>query len=112
MEKYELGNAALEQVTGGGYYTKEFYTTEGEVKFVVNVGDVVQVQNWFLIGTVTCRVTAVKAVKVDCNTGVPGQPGSASSGGWVDMYYCEKTESCWYFPNSWYTRDGLELRPI
>lgn len=110
MEKYELGNAALEQVAGGGYYASEHYTSESDVKYVVNVGDVVQVRNWFMIGTVTCRVTAVKAAKNGYNTGAPGMPGSANSGGWVDMYYCEETESCWYFPSGWYTRDMLEER--
>lgn len=112
MKPYELGNAALEQVSGGGYYPKEFYANENDVEFVVNVGDIVQVQNWFLIGTVTCRVTAVKTMECGSNTGAPGMPGSARSGGWVDMYYCEETESCWYFPSGWYTRDALELRPF
>ena len=114
MEKYELGNSALEKVCGGSFYTNEYYASKSAVQFIFKVGDVVEVQNWFGIGTVSCRIVAVEAEEVSCgSTGVPGMAGSASMHhGWIDKYYCQEQESHWYFPNGWYTRDMLQMRTL
>lgn len=106
----ELTSEELKEVTGGECYEMDYYDNENAVKFLFKVGDTVEVSNWFYVGTVKCKITAVKVEweEGDCSGG-PGMPGSAwHYAGYVDKYYCEEVENHWYFSNGWKTRDEIQ----
>ena len=108
----ELSDDELSQVTGGSYYSREYYKNENEVQFLFNIGDEVEVRNWFYIGTVRCKVVGrKKEYEFIENTGAPGMPGGAYyNEGWVDYYDCQELESHWWFPNGWYDRSMIEKK--
>ena len=110
-KRNELTDEELSGVTGGDYYSTERYKSKENVEYIFEVGDIVEVRNWFYIGTVRCRITEVK-IEWDevCNTGAPGMPGTAFyDAGWIDKYYCQELENHWYFPNDWYPRSMLQI---
>ena len=107
----ELSEEELSAVTGGSFYSKEYYGTREAVQFVHQPGDIVEVSTIFGFGTtVQCRISEVKIVWDEIqNSGAPGMPGTAYyNSGYVDMYYCEELEYHWHFPNGWKSRNEIE----
>lgn len=107
----ELTPEELNEVKGGVCHEMEYFDKESSVNFIFNVGDTVEVMNWFYIGSVKCKITAVTVEweEGDCSGG-PGMPGSAwHYAGFVDKYYCQEEESHWYFSNGWKTRDEIQI---
>ena len=106
----ELTPEELEMINGGEFYDKKFYPNANDVVFNAKVGDIVEVRNIFYIGTVQCKITAVKTeYESIMNTGAPGIPGGPSYDGYIAMYYCESVEGHWYFFDGWYTAAMIEI---
>ena len=108
----ELTPEELKEVTGGSCYDMQYCDKESDVQFLFKVGDTVEVSNWFYIGTVRCKITAIKAEWREADSsGGPGMPGTAwHNAGYVDKYYCQEEEEHWYFHNDWKMRDEIQKK--
>lgn len=107
-----LTDEELADVSGGKFYSLELFKNKSDVNYLFKVGDIVEVKNWFLVGTVRCRITGVRTEwqVIGGNTGGPGMvDGDCQKEGWADSYYCQELESHWYFSNGWCGRDMLEI---
>ena len=93
-----LNDEELNSVVGGAYNQMVYSKNESDVKFIYNIGDMVEVavNAAFGFATQSARVTD-REVHWDC-------------GAFYDAYYCQMTEEHWYCQSGWRARYKLEAR--
>ena len=104
----ELNDEELGDVTGGKFYTDEYFDSPDKVTFVHKKGDIVEVSTGWFSTTVRCCITDVRVVSFWISRkNFLGLPPMAN--GYRDEYYCTPLEEHWYFSGDWYLRTDLEM---
>ena len=107
----ELSEDEIKEISGGKYHEVVYYETESEVKFIHEIGDIVEVYSGWLFGTVRCRITDRRIVWFETHS--TGGPGiyAFNVRGYIDEYKVQELESHWYFylNGDWLPRDDIEI---
>lgn len=102
--KAELSDDELTEISGGSWYPKQYSQTPGEVSFVADIGQIVEVGTGWFGTTVRCTVTDTRVSRfLSAGTRDPGFLQF-----YTDEYYVVPLEDHWYFSARWVSGDRIE----